>query len=202
MAGQMEREVFNFVAEHFAGAHHLALAHHVEVGHEHGVQVLSRGLVRAGAAVGLENVPLWHERDISHSSAERVVIPDSFLALDYMLNKAAWLVGGLVVHADRMRENLEASGGLVFSQRLLLALVSSGCERDEAYRLVQRNAAAAWDGGVAFRSLIEQDDEVTSRLPASALKEAFDLERSLEHVSVIFERLAALAETKEVGVRV
>ena len=159
---------------------------------------LSR-IVRAGAAVGLENVPLWHERDISHSSAERIVIPDAFLALDYMLDKTAWLIGGLVVHAGRMRANLEASGGLVFSQRLLLALISSGCERDHAYRLVQRNATSAWDSGVPFRSLIEQDDDVTSRLPPGALEEAFELERSLEHVHVLFERLAVLAETKEVG---
>lgn len=158
-------------------------------------------VVRAAAAVGLENVPLWHERDISHSSAERVIIPDAFLALDYMLGKAAWLFGGLVVHADRMRENLEASGGLVFSQRLLLALVSAGCERDEAYRLVQRNAMASWESGAVFRSLIEQDDEVTGRLAPGTLEEAFDLERALEHVPVVFERLSALIETKEVAAR-
>src|SRR5438105_13634269 len=94
-------------------------------------------VVRAGATVGLENVALWHERDISHSSAERVVIPDVFLALDYMLDRFAWLVEGLVVRAERMRRNLESSHGLYFSQRLLLALVDSGLTRDEAYRLVQ-----------------------------------------------------------------
>ena len=97
-------------------------------------------VVRGAAQVGLENVALWHERDISHSSAERVVVPDAFLAVDYMLDRFAWLVDGLVVHADRMRENLDASHGLYFSQRLLLALVESGLGRDDAYRLVQRLA--------------------------------------------------------------
>ena len=100
-------------------------------------------IVRAAATVGLENVALWHERDISHSSAERVVIPDAFLALDYMLDRFAWLVEGLVVRAERMRRNLESSHGLFFSQRLLLALVDSGLSRDEAYRLVQRHALRA-----------------------------------------------------------
>ena len=93
----------------------------------------------------LENVPLWHERDISQSSAERVVIPDSFLALDYMLDRFAWIVEGLVVHPERMRRNLESSHGLVFSHRLLLALVDAGLARDEAYRLVQGHAMRAWE---------------------------------------------------------
>ena len=111
-------------------------------------------VVRANALVGLENVALWHERDISHSSAERIVLPDSFLAVDYMLDRFAWLVEGLVVREERMRENLESSHGLFFSQRLLLALVESGLTRDEAYRLVQRNAMRAWDEGVDFRELV------------------------------------------------
>src|SRR6185436_16693638 len=97
-------------------------------------------VVRANALVGLENVALWHERDISHSSAERVVIPDSFLALDYMLDRFTWLVSGLVVRPERMRRNLDGSHGLFFSQRVLLALVESGLTRDEAYRLTQRHA--------------------------------------------------------------
>ena len=108
-------------------------------------------VVRANALVGLENVALWHERDISHSSAERIVLPDSFLAVDYMLDRFAWLVEGLVVREERMRENLESSHGLYFSQRLLLALVESGLSRDDAYRLVQRNAMRAWDEGLDFR---------------------------------------------------
>src|SRR5213079_1505394 len=102
-------------------------------------------VLRANALVGLEDVALWHERDISHSSAERVVIPDSFLALDYMLDRFAWLVEGLEVRAERMRRNLESSHGLYFSQRLLLALVDAGLARDGAYRLVQTHAIHAWE---------------------------------------------------------
>src|SRR5437763_793193 len=111
-------------------------------------------VVRAASLVGMEDVSLWHERDISHSSAERVVIPDAFLALDYMLDRFTWLLDGLVVHPERMRRNLDASHGLYFSQRLLLALVESGLERDEAYRLVQRNAMRAWDEELDFRDLV------------------------------------------------
>ena len=145
-------------------------------------------VVRGAAHVGLENVALWHERDISHSSAERVVIPDAFLALDYMLDRFAWLVDGLVVHAERMRENLDASHGLYFSQRLLLALVESGLERDEAYRLVQRLAMEAWDGGRDFRELAAADG-VAARVDLATV---FDLEPYMRHVDVVFERLEVL----------
>jgi adenylosuccinate lyase len=148
-------------------------------------------VVRAAAAVGLENVALWHERDISHSSAERIVLPDAFLALDYMLDRFAWLVDGLVVDAERMRANLEASHGLVFSQRALSALVATGLERDEAYRLVQRNALRAWDEDADFRALLEADPDVG--LEPAVLAEVFDLRAALSHVDVLFERLAALA---------
>jgi adenylosuccinate lyase len=153
-------------------------------------------VVRAAAVVGLENVSLWHERDISHSSAERIVLPDAFLALDYMLDRFAWLVDGLVVHAERTRANLDASHGLVFSQRVLSALVVAGSGRDEAYRLVQRNALRSWEEGKDFRSLIEADPEID--LDASALAEAFDLGDALRHTDVLFDRLAALrARRKE-----
>jgi adenylosuccinate lyase len=151
-------------------------------------------VVRAAAAVGLENVALWHERDISHSSAERVVLPDSFLALDYMLDRFAWLVEGLVVRPDRMKRNLDASHGLVFSQRVLLALVGAGLPRDEAYRLVQRNALAAWDEQRDFRQLVAADTHVTARLDPDALAAAFDLSDTLRHVDVLFDRLKVLAE--------
>jgi adenylosuccinate lyase len=151
-------------------------------------------VVRAAAAVGLENVALWHERDISHSSAERVVLPDAFLALDYMLDRFAWLVEGLVVDPERMRRNLDASHGLVFSQRVLLALVASGLSRDEAYRLVQRNALAAWDEERDFRELVASDPEIAARLDPEALAAAFDLGDALRHLDVLFERLGALAE--------
>ena len=157
-------------------------------------------VVRAAAVVGLENVALWHERDISHSSAERIVIPDSFLALDYMLDRFAWLVDGLVVDAERMRANLDASRGLVFSQRVLSALVAAGHDRDQAYRLVQRNAARAWEEGKDFRACIEADPDVD--LDAAALAEAFDLADALRHVDVLIERLGALRPRREETVHV
>jgi adenylosuccinate lyase len=153
-------------------------------------------VVRAAATVGLENVPLWHERDISHSSAERVVVPDAFLALDYMLDRFAWLLDGLVVDAGRMRANLEASHGLVFSQRVLSALVASGLARDEAYRLVQRHALRAWDEGLSFEELVRADPEIGPHLDASV----FDLADAVKHVDVLFERLAALTAQREEAV--
>ena len=153
-------------------------------------------VVRATATVGLENVPLWHERDISHSSAERVVVPDAFLALDYMLERFAWLVEGLVVDAERMRANLNASHGLVFSQRVLSALIGAGRTRDEAYRLVQRHALRAWDEGLSFQELVEADPEIGPHLDSSV----FDLRDAVKHVDVLFERLAALTAKREEAV--
>jgi adenylosuccinate lyase len=154
-------------------------------------------VVRSAALVGFENVVLWHERDISHSSAERVVVPDAFLALDYMLDRFAWIVDGLVVYPDRMLRNLEASHGLVFSHRLLLALVDAGLERDAAYRLVQRNAMRAWDEERDFRELVSADPEITSRLDADALEHAFDLAATVAHVDVAFDRLRTLVRKEE-----
>jgi adenylosuccinate lyase len=159
-------------------------------------------VVRGAASVGLENVSLWHERDISHSSAERVVLPDAFLALDYMLDRFAWLIDGLVVDRGRMRRNLEASHGLVFSQRVLLALVGAGVPRDEAYRLVQRHALRAWDEELDFRALLEADDAIVRRLRPGALAESFDLETSLRHVDALFERLATLTAREQDHVHV
>jgi adenylosuccinate lyase len=153
-------------------------------------------VVRAAALVGLENVPLWHERDISHSSAERVVIPDAFLALDYMLDRFAWLVDGLVVDVARMRANLGSSHGLVFSQRVLSALVAGGLARDEAYRLVQRHAMRAWGESLDFRELVENDPEIAPRIDSSV----FDLDDALKYVDVIFERLAVLTSRREEAV--
>jgi adenylosuccinate lyase len=151
-------------------------------------------VVRASALVGFENVPLWHERDISNSSAERVVIPDAFLALDYMLDRFVWLVEGLVVDAERMRRNLDASHGLAFSHRLLLALVESGVARDDAYRLVQRNAMQAWEEETDFRQLVEADPEIATRVD---LDSVFDLEATVRHVDTVFERLRALTAKEE-----
>jgi adenylosuccinate lyase len=151
-------------------------------------------VVRAAAVVGLENVALWHERDISHSSAERVVVPDAFLALDYMVDRFAWLVEGLVVRPERMLRNLESSRGLFFSQRLLLALVDSGLARDEAYRLVQRHALRAWDEERDFRELVRADAEIAGRVDLDAV---FSLEPYTRHVDTVFERLHALARKEE-----
>jgi adenylosuccinate lyase len=151
-------------------------------------------VVRAAALVGFEDIPLWHERDISNSSAERVVIPDAFLALDYMLDRFTWIVDGLVVHAERMRRNLDASHGLVFSHRLLLALVEAGLARADAYRLVQRHAMQAWDEERDFRALVAADPEIASRVD---LDDVFDLEATVRHVDTVFARLHALARREE-----
>jgi adenylosuccinate lyase len=151
-------------------------------------------VVRGTALVGLENVALWHERDISHSSAERVVVPDAFLALDYMLDRFTWLMEGLVVREQRMLRNLEASHSLFFSQRVLLALVESGLARDDAYRLVQRNAMRAWDEELDFRELVRGDDEIASHID---LDEVFDLGAYTRHVDTVFNRLQQLAPREE-----
>ena len=151
-------------------------------------------VVRAAAQVGLENVALWHERDISHSSAERIVVPDAFLALDYMLDRFAWLMEGLLVRPERMRANLEASHGLFFSQRVLLALVESGLARDDAYRLVQEHALRAWDEELDFRALVEADERITSRVDPQGV---FDLAAYIAHVPTVFERLRALTRHEE-----
>jgi adenylosuccinate lyase len=151
-------------------------------------------VVRAQALVGLENVALWHERDISHSSAERIAIPDAFLALDYMLDRFAWLVEGLVVRPERMRRNLESSHFLFFSQRVLNTLVEAGLARDDAYRLVQRNAMRAWDEELDFRELVRADEEIAGRVDLDA---AFDLGAYTGHVDTVFVRLHALAQHEE-----
>jgi adenylosuccinate lyase len=158
-------------------------------------------VVRGNAVVGLENVPLWHERDISHSSAERVVIPDSFLALDYMLDRFRWIVDGLVVYPERMERNLWASHGLFFSHRLLLALVERGLERADAYRLVQRNAMRAWDEERDFAELVRSDSELRAHLDDAALTEVFDLGATVANLDSTFERLHRLAP-KEVSISV
>jgi adenylosuccinate lyase len=154
-------------------------------------------VVRSAAVVGFENVALWHERDISHSSAERVVLPDAFLALDYMLDRFAWLVEGLLVRPERMRRNLDASHGLFFSQRLLLALVESGLERARAYELVQRNAMRAWEEEQDFPTLVRSDADIAAQLDADALDTVFDLDAYTRHVDVVFDRLSALTRREE-----
>jgi adenylosuccinate lyase len=154
-------------------------------------------VVRAAAIVGLENVPLWHERDISHSSAERVVIPDAFLALDYMLDRFTWIVDGLVVYPERMERNLWASHGLFFSHRLLLALIESGLERDEAYKLVQQNAMRSWDEERDFPELVRVDTEVAAHLDEKALASVFDLDATIANLDLTFDRLSRLVPKEE-----
>ncbi len=151
-------------------------------------------VVRGAALVGFENVALWHERDISHSSAERIALPDAFLAVDYMLDRFAWLMEGLIVLPERMWANLESSGGLFFSQRLLLALVGSGLARDVAYRAVQRHAMRAWDEGLDFRELVRADNDIAGRVD---LAEVFDLDAYTRHSEVVFGRLRTLVAEKE-----
>ena len=154
-------------------------------------------VVRAASIVGLENMPLWHERDISHSSAERVVIPDAFLALDYMLDKFTWIVEGLVVYPERMERNLWASHGLFFSHRLLLALVESGLERDDAYKLVQGNAMRAWDEERDFPDLVRADPAIATHLDDTTLDTVFDLGATVANLETTFDRLSRLAPKEE-----
>jgi adenylosuccinate lyase len=147
-------------------------------------------LLRGYAQVGLDNVALWHERDISHSSAERVVLPDASIVLHYMLVKLTGLIERLVVDTSRMRANLEATRGLVFSQSALLALVDSGMSRDQAYRIVQRNSMTAWDSGRSLRDLLAEDPE--AGLSGEMLEACFSLERVHDSAHVVFERLRSL----------
>jgi adenylosuccinate lyase len=151
-------------------------------------------VVRGAALVGFENVALWHERDISHSSAERVVLPDAFLALDYMLDRFAWLLEGLVVRPERMLRNLEASHGLFFSQRLLLALVESGLPRDEAYVRVQQGSMRSWEEERPFRDIVAADPEIAAHVDLDAV---FDLGAYTRHVDTVFDRLHALADKEK-----
>ncbi|HSE24726.1 MAG TPA: adenylosuccinate lyase [Pyrinomonadaceae bacterium] len=146
-------------------------------------------VVRANSLVGLENVALWHERDISHSSAERVVLPDSSIALDYMLQKAIGLIDGLVVYPERMLENLNATHGLIFSGQLLLALTNKGVSRETAYDWVQRNAMRVWDENRDFLTLVKDDEEIKSQLSVAEIEQIFSLDHYLRNVSKVFERV-------------
>jgi adenylosuccinate lyase len=146
-------------------------------------------VVRANSIVGLENVALWHERDISHSSAERVVLPDSSIATDYMLEKSAALLAGLIVYPERMLQNLNATRGLVFSGELLLALTQAGVARETAYEWVQRNAMKSWDGGGDFRELVSADKDIAGHLSAEQIDGVFSLDRYLRNVDQVFGRV-------------
>jgi adenylosuccinate lyase len=146
-------------------------------------------VVRSNAQAGFENVALWHERDISHSSVERVILPDSTTLVDYMLQKTTNLLSTMFVYPERMKVNLESTGGLVFSGQLLLDLVESGISREDAYRLVQAHAMRAWKEGRNFRELVTGDENVTGRVPAKVIQRAFDLKRQLRNIDAIFARV-------------
>jgi len=150
-------------------------------------------LIRANAVAALENVALWHERDISHSSVERVILPDSFIALDHMLRRFTRIVSGMVVNADRMMENLKRSRGVVFSGSVLLELAKRGVSREQAYEFVQRNAMRSFAEQADFKSLLLADADVTKVLPRDAIDEAFDLSSQLRNVDAIFARVFATA---------
>jgi adenylosuccinate lyase len=146
-------------------------------------------VVRSNAQAGFENVALWHERDISHSSAERVILPDSTTLTNYLLNKTSTLVDTLLVYPDRMRANLESTRGLIFSGQLLLDLVENGVSREDAYRLVQSHAMRAWKEGLNFHDLVLADEEVTAKVPRKQIDHAFNLQRQLKNVDKIFSRV-------------
>jgi adenylosuccinate lyase len=146
-------------------------------------------LVRGAVIPALENVALWHERDISHSSVERVIAPDATIALDFALHRLAGLVEGMRIDAARMRANLEQTRGLIHSQRVLLALTEAGLGRQEAYEIVQRHALAAWQGGGTLLDRLRTDPEVSARLSDDELGALFDLDHHRRHVDTIFRRV-------------
>ncbi|MBE3581226.1 MAG: adenylosuccinate lyase [Thermoanaerobacteraceae bacterium] len=145
-------------------------------------------VVRGNALAALEDMSLWHERDLTHSSVERIIIPDTTILLDYMLAKFTEIMAGLTVYPENMRRNLERTHGLIFSQRVLLALVEKGMLREEAYALVQRHAMQAWREGLSFKDVLLRDPEVTSRLSPEEIEGVFDYNYHLKHVDYIFRR--------------
>jgi adenylosuccinate lyase len=153
-------------------------------------------LIRGYALTSIENIALWHERDISHSSAERIILPDSCLALDYMLSILTSVMKGLKVYPENMRHNLELTQGLIFSQRVLLALIEKGLSREEAYRMVQDNAMEAWRERKSFLNLLQADKQITTHLTKDELESVFDYNFFLKYVDSTFERLG-LSETKK-----
>jgi adenylosuccinate lyase len=146
-------------------------------------------VLRGNAQASLENVPLWHERDISHSSAERIIIPDSCILLNYMLGLFTEIIDKLIVYPEQMRNNLDLTHGLIFSQSVMLALTKKGMRREEAYAAVQRHAMEVWQSKRNFKEVLKSDPEVSARLSAGELDSVFDLTKSLRHVEYIFERV-------------
>ena len=153
-------------------------------------------VVRANSLAAMENVPLWHERDISHSSVERVIGPDSTILVHYMLRKMTGLVQKMIVYPKNMKKNLELTGGLCYSQTVLLALVRKGLTREEAYQLVQRNAMRAWEGKGSFLSLLKRDSKIKKHLSGKELGQVFNLKTQLKNVDKIFKRIFKNAKKK------
>ncbi|WP_417898205.1 adenylosuccinate lyase [Bacillus haimaensis] len=146
-------------------------------------------VIRGYMMTAYENVPLWHERDISHSSAERIILPDSTIALNYMLNRFGNIIKNLTVFPENMKRNMDRTLGLIYSQRVLLALIDTGMSREEAYDTVQPKAMEAWEKQVHFRTLVEGEEKITSRLTAEQIEDCFDYNYHLQHVDTIFTRL-------------
>ena len=146
-------------------------------------------LIRGNAIVAMENVALWHERDISHSSVERVIIPDSTTLMDYMLNKMIYLMENLLIYPENMIKNLNKTGGLIFSQEVLLALVKKGAAREAAYTMVQRNAMQVWEDQKEFKTLLNSDKEIMALLNAEEIGSLFNLEKIMKNINKIYKRL-------------
>lgn len=146
-------------------------------------------LVRANLQVALENIPLWHERDISHSSAERVIFPDSFILTDYLLAEIANVIKNWEVYPDRMKENIYLTRGLIFSQRVLLALTKKNVSRDQAFQLVQKNSLKAWKEHLDFKELIQSDRAITKTLSQKEINGCFSLQPYLDKIDYIFNRV-------------
>jgi adenylosuccinate lyase len=149
---------------------------------------LSR-LVRSYAVSALENIPLWHERDISHSSVERVIGPDGTILLDFMLSRLRYLLDGLQIYPENMERNIWLTGGLIFSQKVLLKLVDKGLSREEAYGVVQRNAMKTWNEKEDFKEMLLQDEVVAGSLTPDELEECFDVTADLKNIDIIYERV-------------
>jgi adenylosuccinate lyase len=146
-------------------------------------------LLRGNAMVAMENVALWHERDISHSSVERVIIPDSTTLMDYMLNKMTYLMENLLIYPENMVENLNRTGGLIFSQEVLLALIKKGATREDAYAMVQRNAMQVWEDKLDFKTLLKGDSEIMGLLNENEINNLFDLNKVMTNINKIYKRL-------------
>jgi adenylosuccinate lyase len=151
-------------------------------------------VVRSNSQAAFENVALWHERDISHSSVERIILPDSTILIDYLLSKTIWLISGLRVNAERMSRNVNSTKGLIFSGQLLLDLAAAGMLREDAYRLVQRHAMESWEAESDFRAAIAADPQIASYLTHEQLDQTFSLNRQLQNVDAIFRRVFGPSE--------